>query len=126
MQDAHGQAQPSEQSELERFARHVQDAASLIYTPANRSQYTSVSVLLLRWEDDLTGDGELRALENLFHDRFHYRVELFNIPSCPNPGVKLSMHMASHVEYARPGHLFIVYYGGHSYIGADNNLYWAW
>jgi hypothetical protein len=117
---------PHEQNDFERFARHLQDAASLIYTQANRSQYNSVSVLLLRWEDDHTVEHDLLGLLKLFRERYNYRTESWSIPSCPNPNVKLSMQMAQHIEYARPGHLLIVYYVGYSFVGPDHNLYWAW
>lgn len=117
---------PPEHNDFERFARHLQDAASLIYTQANRSQYNSVSVLLLRWEDDLSVEHDLLGLQALFRERYNYRTESWSIPSCPNPNVKLSMQMAQHIEYARPGHLLIVYYVGYSFVGSDRNLYWAW
>lgn len=82
--------------------------------------------MLLRWEDDLTVEQDLLALEKLFRERFNYRTESWSIPSCPNPNVKLSIQMAQQIEYARPGHLLIIYYAGYSFIGADHNLYWAW
>ena len=127
LQDAPPPSLPHpDHSDFERFARHLQDAASLIYTQANRTQYDSVSVLLLRWEDDLSVENELLGLLKLFRERYNYRVESWSIPSCPNPNVKLSMQMAQHIEYARPGHLLIIYYAGYSFVGADHNLYWAW
>ncbi|KAH8687667.1 hypothetical protein BGZ60DRAFT_465929 [Tricladium varicosporioides] len=122
VQDA---APPPERTDFESFARHLQDAAMLIYAQANRSPYTSVSVLMLRWEDDMTVEPDLMQLHKVFRERFNFRTETWSIPSCPNPSVKLSMQMAQHIEYARPDHLLIVYYAGHSFIGSDHNLYWA-
>ncbi|KAG9228653.1 hypothetical protein BJ875DRAFT_229877 [Amylocarpus encephaloides] len=122
VQDA---APPPERTDFESFARHLQDAAMLIYAQANRSPYTSASVLLLRWEDDTTVEPDLSALETVFHERFSYRTDVWSIPSCPNPSVKLTMQMAKHIEFARSDHLLIVYYAGHSFIGTDHNLYWA-
>lgn len=98
----------------------------LIYAQANRSPYTSASVLLLRWEDDLSVEQELRQLEKVFRDRFNYRTEAWCIPSGPNPSVKLTIQMAQHIEYARSDHLLIVYYAGYGFVGADHHLYWAW
>lgn len=83
-------------------------------------------MLLLRWEDDLTVADDLLALQKLFRERYNYRTEAWSIPTCPNPTSKLSIQLAQHVEYARPGHLLIIYYVGYSYVGTDNQLYWAW
>lgn len=99
----------------------------LIYAQANRPPYTSVSVLLLRWEDDLTVKEDLLQLQKVFQERFNYRTESWTIPNCPNPSVKLTMQMANHIEYnTRSDHLLIVYYAGYGYVGSDHNLYWAW
>lgn len=122
VQDA---APPPERTDFESFARHLQDAAMLIYAQANRSPYTSVSVLLLRWEDDLTVEQDLLQLEKLFRERFNYRTESWSIPSCPNPSMKLTLQMGQHLEYARQDHLWIVYYAGYGFVGSDHNLYWA-
>ena len=98
----------------------------LIYAQANRSPYTSVSVLLLRWEDDLTVEQDLLQLQKVFQERFNYHTESWCIPSCPNPSIKLTVQMAQYIEYARSDHLLIVYYAGYGFVGSDHNLYWAW
>ncbi|CZT09040.1 uncharacterized protein RAG0_13921 [Rhynchosporium agropyri] len=116
---------PPERKDFESFARHLQDAAMLIYSQANQSPYTSVSVLLVRWEDDLDVEQDMSQLQKLFRERFNYSTESWCIPSCPNPSMKLTAHMAQHLEYARPDHLWIVYYIGHGFMGSDHNLYWA-
>lgn len=117
---------PPERTDFESFARHLQDAAMLIYAQANRSPYTSVTVLMLRWEDDMSVEPDLMLLQKVFRERFNFRTETWCIPSCPNPSVKLTMQMASHIEYARPDHLLVVYYAGYGFIGSDHNLYWSW
>jgi len=119
-------APPSERTDFESFASHLQDAAMLLYAQANRSPYTSVSVLLLRWEDDPSVEQDLLLLGKVFRERFNYRTESWNIPSGPNPSVKLTMQMAQHIEYARSDHLLIVYYAGYGFVGSDHQLYWAW
>lgn len=116
----------SERSDFESFARHLQDAAVLIYSQANRCPYTSVSVLLLRWEDDLGAEHDLMQLQNLFQDHFNYRTEIWHIPSSPNPAIDLSTELGRHLEYDRADHLWIVYYSGFGFIGSDHCLYWAW
>jgi hypothetical protein len=98
----------------------------LIYAQANRSPYTSVSVLLLRWEDDLSVEQDLLQLQKVFRERFNYRTESWSIPSCANPSIKLTMQMASYIECARSDHLLIVYYAGYGFVGLDHHLYWAW
>jgi hypothetical protein len=123
VQDA---APPAERSDFESFARHLQDAAMLIYAQANQSPYTSVSVLLLRWEDDLSAEQDVLQLQKVFRERFNYRTESWCIPSCPNPSVKLTMQMAQHIEYARSDHLLVVYYAGYGFVSSDHHLYWAW
>lgn len=97
----------------------------LIQRSAERPPYTSVSVLLLRWEEDTSVEPELLSLEAVFRDKYNYRTERWNIPTVPNPSIKLGVQMASFLENARPDHLLIIYYAGHGYVGADEQLYWA-
>lgn len=97
----------------------------MIQRSAERAPYTSVSVLLLRWEEDTSVEAELIALEGVLHDQYNYRTERWNIPTVANPSIKLGVQMASFLENARPDHLLIIYYAGHGYAGADNQLYWA-
>lgn len=111
--------------EFECFARHLQDAAMMIQRSAERAPYTSVSVLLLRWEEDTSVEPELLALEGILRDQYNYQTERWNIPTVANPSIKLGVQMASFLENARPGHLLIIYYAGHGYAGMDNQLYWA-
>ncbi|KAI0134252.1 hypothetical protein BJ170DRAFT_679157 [Xylariales sp. AK1849] len=116
---------PPERHEFESFARHLQDAAMLIYRQSQRSPYSNVSVLILRWEEDDASDQELTALEQVLRERYNYRTDRWNIPTVPNPSVKLGVYMASFLERAAPDHLLIVFYVGHGYVGADNELFWA-
>ena len=97
----------------------------LIQRSAERPPYTSVSVLLLRWEEDTSVEPELLALERVFRGQYNYRTERWTIPSVPNPSIKLGVQMASFLENARPDHLLIIYYAGHGYVGPDEQLYWA-
>lgn len=97
----------------------------LIQRSAERPPYTSVSVLLLRWDEDTSVEPELLSLEGLLRDQYHYRTERWNIPTVANPSIKLGVQMASFLENARPDHLLIIYYAGHGYVGADDQLYWA-
>jgi len=123
VQDA---APPPERTDFESFARHLQDAAMLIYAQANRSPYSTVSVLLLRWEDDTTHEEDLLSLEGVFRDRFNYQTESWAIPTGGNSFSKLAAQMAQQIQNARPDHLLIVYYAGYGFVASDHNLYWAW
>ncbi|KAI1862619.1 uncharacterized protein JN550_010144 [Neoarthrinium moseri] len=116
---------PPERHEFELFARHLQDAAMLIYRQSQKSPYSNVSVLILRWEDDGPPDPELAALEQVLDERYNYRIERWNIPTKTNPSLKLGVRMSTFLERQGPDHLLIVYYAGHSYVGVDNQLFWA-
>ncbi|KAI0386891.1 hypothetical protein F5Y04DRAFT_73478 [Hypomontagnella monticulosa] len=116
---------PPERHEFESFARHLQDAAMLIYRQTQKSPYTKTSVLILRWEEDNAVEQELTDLDHVLRERYNYRTERFNIPTIANPSVKLGVRMASFLENAAPDHLLIIYYAGYGYVGADNQLYWA-
>ncbi|KAI1502596.1 hypothetical protein F5X99DRAFT_153120 [Biscogniauxia marginata] len=116
---------PPERHEFESFARHLQDAAMLIYRQSQRSPYNKVSALLLRWEEDVAVEPDLAALEQVLRERYNYRTDRWNIPAAANPSIKLGVRMASFLENAAPDHLFIIYYAGHGYVGADNQLFWA-
>ncbi|KAK3301448.1 uncharacterized protein B0H64DRAFT_335148 [Chaetomium fimeti] len=111
--------------EFEAFARHLQDAAIHIQQQTLRPKHTSVSVLMLRWEEDTSVEPDLLALEQVFRERYHYHTDKWAIPTVPNPSVKLGVRMASFLDNARPDHLLIIYYAGHGYVGPDNQLYWA-
>ncbi|KAL2874287.1 hypothetical protein SGCOL_010549 [Colletotrichum sp. CLE4] len=97
----------------------------LIQRQTERAPYDSVSVLLLRWEEDTSAEADLAALENILRDRYNYQTNRWAIPTVPNPSIKLGVQMASFLEHARPNHLLIIYYAGYAYSGLDNQLYWA-
>ncbi|KAF4928968.1 hypothetical protein CGCVW01_v001690 [Colletotrichum viniferum] len=118
------EAPPAERHDFESFARHLQDAAMLIQRQTERPPYDSVSVLLLRWEEDTSAEADLTALENILRDRYNYRTDRWTIPTVPNPSIKLGVQMASFLEHGRNNHLLIIYYAGYGYV-ADNQLYWA-
>jgi hypothetical protein len=88
--------------------------------------HIQASQSFLRWEDDLSVEQDLLQLQKVFRERFNYRTESWSIPSCANPSIKLTMQMASYIEYARSDHLLIVYYAGYGFVGPDHHLYWAW
>ncbi|KHN95215.1 Zinc finger, C2H2-like protein [Metarhizium album ARSEF 1941] len=115
----------SERQDFESFARHLQDAAMLIQRQTERPPYADVSVLLLSWEEDRSVDDDVAAFEQLLQDKYNYATQRWQIPTVPNPSIKLGVQMASFLENARPKHLLIIYYAGHGYVGVDGHVYWA-
>lgn len=98
----------------------------LIQRQTERRQYTDVSVLMLGWEGvDSSGEDHLNAIEKLFQTTYHFRTQRWQIPSCPNPSIKLGVQIAEFLENPRSDHLLIIYYAGHGYVGSDGQLYWA-
>ncbi|KAK3989238.1 hypothetical protein QBC44DRAFT_86051 [Cladorrhinum sp. PSN332] len=114
-----------ERHEFEAFARHLQDAAMHIYQRTLKPHHTSVSVLMLRWEEDTSVEADMLALEKVFRERYHYHTDKWAIPTAPNPISKLGVQMAPFLDKAHPDHLLIIYYAGHGYVGPDGQLYWA-
>jgi hypothetical protein len=114
-----------ERHEFEAFARHLQDAALHIYQRTLKPHHNSVSVLMLRWEDDTSVEPDMLALEKVFRERYNYHADKWAIPTAPNPTSKLGVQMAPFLDKADPDHLLIIYYAGHGYVGPDNQLYWA-
>jgi hypothetical protein len=97
----------------------------LIGEQSQRLRYRKVSVLLLRWEDDIPTELDLVALEQVLRERYGYSTERWNIPAIPNPYMKLGVRMASFLESAGPDHLLIIHYAGYSFNSPDKQLYWA-
>ncbi|KAI0179276.1 hypothetical protein GGR52DRAFT_298673 [Hypoxylon sp. FL1284] len=116
---------PPERHDFESFARHLQDAAMLIYRQTQRSPYTDASVLILRWQDDNAAEHDLVALDQVLRERYNYRTERFDIPTIANPSIKLGVRVSSFLERASPEHLLVIYYAGVGYVDVDNQLYWA-
>ncbi|KAJ2988824.1 hypothetical protein NUW58_g3775 [Xylaria curta] len=97
----------------------------LIYRQSQRSPYSKVSVLLLRWEDDTAAELDLVALEQVLRERYSYRTDRWVIPAILNPSMKLGVRLASFLEPAGPEHLLIIHYAGFSFVSSDKQLYWA-
>lgn len=115
----------AERQDFEAFARHLQDAAMLIQRQTERPPHSDVSVLLLSWEEDHTVDEDVAAVEQVMQKQYGFTTKRWQIPTVPNPSIKLGVQMASFLENARPNHLLIIYYAGHGYAGPDGQLYWA-
>ncbi|KAK8102667.1 hypothetical protein PG984_015813 [Apiospora sp. TS-2023a] len=116
---------PPERHEFESFARHLQDAAMLIYRQTQKSAYSNVSVLLLRWDEDDAEEQDTDALDQVLRERYNYRTEKWAIPTVPNASIKLGVRISAFLEKAAPDHLLIVHYAGHGFTGTNNQFFWA-
>jgi len=97
----------------------------LIQRQTERPPYSEVSVLLLKWEGDTSSDEETTVLESVLRNTYHFHTQRWEIPSCPNPSIKLGVQIASFLENPRPDHLLIIHYAGHGFVGQDGQFYWA-
>jgi hypothetical protein len=97
----------------------------LIYRQTQKSPYSNVSVLILRWEEDNAADEDIAGLEQVLRERYNYRTDRWNIPTVPNPSLKLGVRMAAFLENAAPDHLLIIYYAGNGFVGVDSQVFWA-
>ncbi len=95
------------------FFEHLNRAAKAVLPRACR-RYTGAFVLLLRWEDDDLGtEIELKDLEAVFRNIYHYSTERYLIPSVDSTTqleYKLNDFRKAHDNGTN---LLIVYYGGH-------------
>ncbi|KAL5604244.1 hypothetical protein BROUX41_002224 [Berkeleyomyces rouxiae] len=111
--------------EFERFARHLQDAAMMIQRSAERPNYTHVKALLVRWEDDVSADDDLAAVEKVLHTQYGFETQQCHIPAVANASVKLGIRITQFLENSNPDSLLVFYYAGHGFMTPDNQLYWA-
>ncbi|KAF2139027.1 uncharacterized protein K452DRAFT_275975 [Aplosporella prunicola CBS 121167] len=85
--------------------------------------YERVGVLIIKWInhlDQLDCEQEVKQLDALFKNRFHYETRIAELTAKTNPSLQL---MSAVVEFAReydgPSNLVIVYYTGHSEYNKD-------
>ena len=98
----------------------------LIYRQTQKSAYSNVSVLLLKWEgEDDAEEQDTETLEQVLRDRYNYRTEKWAIPTVPNANIKLGVRISAFLEKAAPDHLLIVHYAGYGFMGINNQFFWA-
>lgn len=84
-------------------------------------RYSNVEVLLLRWADDDLGVlAELKDLQHVFTDLYHYNVRLYDIPS-HKPDKALTRRVLDFLEDDREETLFVLYYAGHGKTNQQSN-----
>lgn len=110
---------------LEQFTVDISRSLKRTF-PTDPRRYDSVHVLLLRWaDDDLGTEREIKDLDSVFSDTYHYTTERGIIPSKISHA-KLE-HMITCFRDSRdsPDNLLILYYGGHGVRDFDNKSIWA-
>ncbi|KAH6681779.1 hypothetical protein B0J14DRAFT_695277 [Halenospora varia] len=79
-----------------------------------RSQYGSVNVLLLHWQDDSLGvQKEIKDLKDMFQKSYNYNTNLIKIRS-KDSHEQVHAALEALKGQSGPGDLMIVYYGGHN------------
>lgn len=98
---------------FEEFFQHLNLAANAAL-PISPPRYSSVHVLLLRWEDDDLGtEREVADLEKVFRDSYHYYTERYEIPT-DDPTTQLEYKLNDFRRAYDDGNsLLVLYYGGH-------------
>lgn len=68
---------------LEDFGKSLEKAARAIFPNDNKSKYSKVYVLLIRWETQdpkLLVEREIAELRRVFEEIYHYDIDEFRIP----------------------------------------------
>ena len=97
------------------------------------SVYQKVSVLFLRWEDDVFIEpgvnngvqGEIDDLERVFVDDYRFKTDLYLIPSQNSQRCLQKKIYLLQEEHDSRDELLIVYYGGHGVLNDMNQSIWA-
>jgi hypothetical protein len=94
--------------------------------PNRHHRYTRAKVLLVQWQsEDLGVDQELKSLEKVFTQPYHYEVSKFLIPD-ELPFRSLGKEVLHFIGGDFPETLLIFYYSGHGILQPHrNDLFWA-
>lgn len=114
---------------LDSFRADLQGSADRIVASPFRSRYATVSVLLVRWQDDqdIEAKKAVQDLAKVFGEDYDYAVQVRSIPTSSDeyksPWIWLSRAVADFI--ATPNQrdvLHIFYYTGHSYLDGDRDM----
>ena len=102
------------------FVRDVATASRSI-APVFPQQYKNVYVLLICWEHDNLGtELEMKELDHVFRNLYHYETARYFIPSVRCAQKKLRSAINAFVHgHDDPSNLLVIYYGGHSQKNRD-------
>jgi hypothetical protein len=107
----------------------LQEAAKSLYLNGNRSRYSNVYVLILKWESEdpkLPVSCEIEELCKVLDEIYHYDIEIFEIPD-NRSHAKVSQKINTFIELNNDSNfdLKIVYYAGHSRLSKTRDLVWS-
>ncbi|KAL8753620.1 MAG: hypothetical protein Q9199_004924 [Rusavskia elegans] len=110
------------------FSQDLQTAIANSF-PRQRSPYTSVYVLLLRWaEDDLNVQAELTTLKHIFEKQYRFTTEQWDIPGRDSTQATRALQRKLYNfqdSHQCEDELLIVYYGGHGDPDRRGRSIWA-
>jgi len=94
---------------------------------SGRHIFTTVQVLLLRWEhEDLGLSEEVAELGNVFRCDYAFEVIDWEIPCSKSPTRALNQKIEELLgRHDQNDNLFIVYYAGHGLMDHDRQLIWT-
>ncbi len=111
------------------FRTDLQGSADRILANPFRSRYASVSVLLVRWQDDqdFGGQSAWNDLAKTFREDYNYAVHKRTIPaateSSKSPWLLLSQVVTDFIaDHNQRDCLNILYYSGYSYLDRDREM----
>jgi hypothetical protein len=115
--------------EVEDFCKSLNEAAKAAFPSRSMSRYSSVDVLLLRWEQGdskLPVEAETDELGQIFSGDYGFEVSIGLIPN-DGPQKWLMRKMLDFIEVGgdSPDVLKIVHYHGHSFLDDDRQSSWS-
>ncbi|KAH9211957.1 hypothetical protein DL95DRAFT_509849, partial [Leptodontidium sp. 2 PMI_412] len=114
---------------LQKFGEELQAAADAAFPNISTSRYTSVSVLMIMWEDEdpyLPVSIEIAKLDDIFQRLYGFETEVWRFPGQKSHAkVNRKILDLADVEGNPSEHLLIVYYAGHGLLTTERLLAWT-
>ncbi|KAF9695314.1 hypothetical protein EKO04_007111 [Ascochyta lentis] len=104
---------------LKSIQRYLQTAVDKAFVPTHPAEYTAVTVVLLHFDNDDLGIGDLeRELGVVFRDWYGFRVQHHRLPSSGNPRLILTNILLKLINegFADQGNLVVLVFSGHAQI----------
>jgi hypothetical protein len=115
--------------DLEEFGKSLEKAAEAVFPNDQKSRYSKVYVLLIRWKTEdpkLPVEREIIELRQVFEGIYHYKIDEFWIPDSDSHGaVSEKINAFVKVNDNSSDDLKIVYYAGHSRLSRTKELLWS-
>ena len=115
-------------TDLNKFARELEEAAKAAFPDNSASRYTSVHVLMITWETESRSEVlmDMEELQRVLSVEYGFDVSTFLIPS-ERPHLSLNKKVTNFVEAADDSSdiLKIVYYSGHGEVSEHRQTIWT-